>query len=98
MVGDFNLVISPEKNYFSYLHLNNPKARDKVLAIMIEFDLIDCWREEHIDEKTFTWLKKNPLKQARLDFFLISCLLFSKVKDRDILAGYRTDHSVIKQT
>jgi len=27
LVGDFNLVLSPEKDYFNYMDLNNPKAR-----------------------------------------------------------------------
>ena len=77
--------MAPEKDCFNYLNLNNPKARDTVLEMMLEFELIDCWREEHIEEIKYTWLKKNPIKQARLDFFLISSLLYAKVEKSDIL-------------
>ena len=90
LVGDFNLFMSPQKDYFNYLHVNNPKSRDKVLEIVLEYNLIDCWREEHIEERKFTWFKKNPIKQARLDFFLISSMLYSKVKNPDITSVYRT--------
>ena len=95
LVGDFNLVMSPQKDYFNYLHVNNHKSRDKVLEIVWEYNLIDCWREEHIEERKFTWFKNNPIKQARLDFFLISSMLYSKVKNPDITSGYRTDQSHI---
>ena len=41
-VGDCNLVLSPEKEYFNYMDLNNPKARQKVIEMMLDLDLIDC--------------------------------------------------------
>ena len=58
LVGDFNLVIDPEKDYQNYVNINNPKGREKVLEIMLEFDLVDCWREEHTDERKYTWLRQ----------------------------------------
>jgi len=61
-VGDFNLVMSPQKDYFNYLHVNNPKSRDKVLEIVLEYNLIDCWREEHIEERKYTWFQKKSNK------------------------------------
>lgn len=98
LVGDFNLVLDPEKDYQNYININNPRARQTVLDLKLECDLVDCWREEHIAERKYTWLRKNPFKQARLDFFLISGSLYSKVDDCDILPGYRTDHSMITLT
>ena len=47
-----------------------------------------------MEDRKYTWLKKNPVKQARLDFFLISNTTYSKVDKTDILPGYRTDHSL----
>ena len=61
--------MDPVKDYQNYININNPRAREKVLELMLEFDLVDCWRDEHIEEQKYTWLRKNPLKQARLDFF-----------------------------
>lgn len=31
IVGDYNMVIDTSKDYFNYLHVNNPKARGKLL-------------------------------------------------------------------
>ena len=86
LVGDFNLVMSPQKDYFNYLHVNNHKSRDKVLEIVWEYNLIDCWREEHIEERKFTWFKNNPIKQARLDLFSnIQHVVFKSKKPRHYL-------------
>jgi len=35
------------------------------------------------------------LKQARLDVFLVSNVLYTKIVETNILPGYRTDHSLI---
>ena len=77
------------------MNINNPKARDKVLNLIIECNLIDPWRELNLENMQYTWRKKNTRKQARLDFFLISESLFMDVTNSKILPGYRTDHSQI---
>lgn len=73
---DFNPVLDPEKDYQNSENINNPRARQTVLDLNLECDLFDCWREEHIEELKYTWLRKNPLKQARLDVLLFSGSLF----------------------
>lgn len=93
--GDFNLVLNPDIDCLNYVNVNNPKARDKVINMIFDLDLIDVWREDHLEEKKYTWLKKNPIKRARLDFFLISSSLYAQVDKSEILPGYRTDHSLI---
>ena len=39
--------------------------------------------------------KKNPMKQSRLDFFLVSESVLLHVKNSTIEPGYRSDHSMI---
>ena len=79
--GDFNLVLCPELDYCNYLHVNNPKSREKVLELIEERSLIDPYRQLYPDSFRYTWRKKNPFKQARLDFFLFieSNLKFKKL-------------------
>ena len=40
--------------------------------------------------------KKKPIKQARLDYFLISNQMSNIIKSCNIKAGYRYDHSIIE--
>lgn len=81
--------------YFNYLHINNPKARQVVIEQMNNHNLIDICREFYPDVKRYTWRKPNPLKQARLDFILVSNSLICNVKSCDILGSYRSDHSAV---
>ena len=57
LVGDFNLVLDPEKDYFNCLHINNPKARNKVLELIENYNLTDIFREIYPEEKRYTWRK-----------------------------------------
>lgn len=70
--GDFNLVMNKDLDSMNYKHLNNPKARIEVLKLMETFNLVDIFRENKANLKRYTWRRKSPIKQARLDFFLIS--------------------------
>lgn len=85
--------------YFNYLHNNNPKARQVVIEQMNTHNLIDIYiyieREFYPDVTRYTWRKPNPLKQARLDFILVSNSLICNVKSCDILGSYRSDHSAV---
>ena len=96
--GDYNLVLDPNSDTQGYVTLNNPRARERVIELCNEFNLIDILRELNMENKEFTWRKPNGTKMARLDFFLVSELLFSQVTESKILSGYRTDHSLIATT
>ena len=95
LAGDFNLILNPDIDAFNYTHLNNPHSRNIVFDIITEYNLIDSWRENHLENKEYTWFRRNPIKKARLDFFLISDNLFTDTDKTKILPGYRTDHSMI---
>ena len=95
LAGDFNLVLNPEQDSFQYANNNNPKEREVVMDKLTELSLIDVWRELNIEKNQYTWRRKNPVKQARFDFFLISETLFTDVDEANILPGYKTDHSII---
>ena len=57
--------------------MNNPKARDRVLKFIDEKNAIDIFRENNPELKRYTWRKRNPLKQARLYFFLLLKILYN---------------------
>ena len=94
--GDWNLVQDQEQDTSGYLHENNKEAKKRVLKLKEDWDLCDPWRENNPQTPRFTWRSGGPpLKQARLDFFLISPDLYAQLAMSDIKAGYRTDHSMI---
>ena len=94
--GDWNLVQDKDIDYYNYVNVNNPKARNEVIKLKEIYKLQDPWRVTYPSQKRFTWFKRNPVKKARLDFFLISEELMSLVNKVDINPGYRTDHSIIE--
>ena len=98
LTGDFNLILDPDIDCKNYIHINNPRARDKILDICVEYNLIDIWRELNMERRQFSWRTKNGNKHARLDFFLISENLFIETEEVDIRPGYRSDHSMITLT
>ena len=95
LCGDYNLVINPDLDYYNYVNINNEKARAKLLEIIENKNMIDPFREVFPDKKRYTFRKRSPLKQSRLDFFLISDDLLPSLKDSDIESSYRSDHSII---
>lgn len=58
-------------------------------------NVIDPFRENYPELKRYTWRKKNPLKQARLDYFLTSETMMQYVKESAVEGSYRSDHSVV---
>lgn len=70
--GDFNLVLNKKIDTMNYVHLNNPKSRQEVLNLMDNFNLKDIYRSNNPELKRYTRRRKNPIKQARQDFLLIS--------------------------
>ena len=92
--GDFNIALDPSKDTENYKNINNPKAHTAVLNMMEHLDLMDVYRHINPNEKRYTWRKKNPRKQARLDFFLITSHMIDIIHKANIRPGYRSDHSV----
>lgn len=96
MCGDWNVVQDYQLDCFNYLRENNPKNKIEIEKIKSKFNLVDPWRIKNPNVRKYTWSRKNPVKQARLDFFLVSEELLSIIDNVHILPGYRTDHSIIE--
>ena len=48
--GDFNLILNPYTNRYDYLHVNTPKARNALLNMIVDDNLIDCWRDLDLEK------------------------------------------------
>lgn len=96
--GDWNLVLDGEKDLFNYKTINNPKARNLILSYIAEKELVDIWRTFHETDQHYTWSKKNPIKMARLDFFLATEYILPFVSNSCILPKYKSDHAPVNVT
>ena len=96
LCGDFNFVLDPNMDTFNYKHVNNPNAKKKVLSMINDLNLCDIYRSLHPTTRRYTWRRKNPVKQSRLDFFLASNSILDIVKTCDVKLSYRSNHSMIK--
>ena len=95
LCGDFNCILNSTLDGYNYKHVNNPKARDQVIEMLNTNNMIDPFRENFPMLKRYTWRKKTPLKQARLDYFLISENVMQYVKSSTTEMGYRSGHSIV---
>ena len=93
--GDFNVVQNSTIDCYNYSNTNNKKALEKITEIKSDCCLIDPFREAYPILRRYTWRRKTPLKQARLDYFLISENLLASIKSSKIDPSYRSDHSPI---
>ena len=98
MCGDWNTVQNQNLDTKYYIRENNRRAREKVLGIKEHYELEDPWRIVYPQKRQFTWCQKNPLKMARLDYFLISLDMMALMKKTEIKPGYRSDHSITMLT
>ena len=96
LCGDFNIALDKEIDTFNYKHVNNPRARQAILDLMRQNDLSDIYRDLHPDTKRFTWRRRNPIKQARIDLLLASSNIHDITNICEIRASYRSDHSMIE--
>ena len=103
--GDWNVVLDQTKDTVNYVNENNLQARKTILDIMEGESLTDIWRDNHTNEKLYTWFRKGEdknrkkiVKAARLDFFLVSENLTPYVDKTSIDFSAYTDHSIISLT
>ena len=96
LCGDWNLVQNQQLDTKYYHRNNNIRARNCVLQFKSQLELEDPWRTLYPERSGFTWFQRNPIKMARLDFFLISTDIMNLLSSCLILAGYRSDHSIVK--
>ena len=82
-----------ELDSMNYKNINNPKARLEVFNLIENMDLKDVFREIYPEKKRYSWRKETPIKQARLDFFLVSESLIPSTVSVKYENSYRSDHS-----
>ena len=76
----------------------NPKYYKKpinLIKLIKRNALCDIWRKMHPDRRQYTWRKLSLKKASRLDFWLVSQKIASKVQYSDIRPAIRADHNAV---
>ena len=93
--GDFNVIFDKSLDADS----GNPTLKihslTKIHTLIAENEFCDIFRLRHPGEPRFTWRRKNPFKQQRLDYFLFSDFLQDSVSSISISPSVQSDHSTI---
>ena len=97
--GDFNVVNDPNLDRKGCKE-NHPAAMEKLIHIKNTCDLVDIWHTMHLDKRQYTWSRKKSGSTkttiaARLDYFLCSQNLHSRIVKVEHAAGYNTDHHMV---
>ena len=79
----------------NYKKENNTKSRQQVLNIMDILNLIDVFRENNSKLRRYSWRRRNPIKQSRLDFFFISETFLTLAPKIYYENSYRSNHSPV---
>ena len=92
--GDFNIHLNPELDKF---HNSSQQtfSSTRLNTIINDFDFIDIWRLKNPTLKRYTWSRKKPLTQSRLDYWFIPREMTYNVTKCDIRPAIKTDHKLI---
>ena len=94
--GDFNLVMDLKHDRLGGSNeTSNKRAREVLERLMIEYDMVDIWRQRNPKIRQYTWARHNPeTVMSRLDFYLVSQTVKNCVVNVDILPTIRSDHDI----
>ena len=92
--GDFNFYLNVNLDKDVNVDVITPAAQE-MNNIMSDYDYIDIWRVKNPDKRHYTWRRRNPLVQSRLDYWFLPTELIYNVIECGIKPSIKTDHSLI---
>jgi len=94
--GDLNIVLNPQLDKWNADPKDKPgNPALELLSIMKTYHLVDAWRLRNPTTRRFTWRRKSPPQQSRIDLLLVSEELMFNITKLDIKIGLQSDHSPI---
>jgi len=92
--GDHNVVLNLDIDKKGGLNKTHEDCKNLINAWKEEAEVDDVWRIQHPRLLRFTWRSSmKPVIQTRLDYFLTSRNITTRVKNSHILPGFSSDHS-----
>ena len=96
IVGDFNCTLrnNIDRKGSDYNHV---KVSSFLNNIMEEQSLCDPWCIRNPDLQEFTWCRAKPCPHfVRLDYYLCTDSLYSRIDDMSHRHGFSSDHSIVE--
>lgn len=92
--GDWNTINDPLLDCLPPRRVGQHYFSD-IENLCLHFNCCDEWRKRNPSQFKFTWSSKDGFKQSRIDFWLVSEELRTKVKEIDMIPSILTDHKFI---
>ena len=80
MGGDVNIIQNPVLDKYKGENEKPSKVARYLEGVKEAHNLVDIWRLQNPKLKRYTWRRRNPLQQSRIDFWLITDMTNSSVK------------------
>ena len=93
--GDFNLIFDTILDSSGGNPTLKKRSIFKIMKIIEKLDACDIFRVRYPNLKRFTFHRKNPVIQRRLDYLFISNNIQEHVEKVDILPSFMSDHSPV---
>ena len=71
-MGDWNVVMDTSKDRTSKKKYYKPLSNVAIKNLAFEQDLVDPWRQENMNLRTFSWEKWDKSQSSRIDYALIN--------------------------
>ena len=96
------LIIGGDMNLYLNYNLDkdntqspNVKASAELQNVLNDFEYVDIWRILNPTTKRYTWSRRRPLVQSRLDYWCIPHEMIFAVESCSIKPSIKTDHKLI---
>ena len=93
--GDFNLIFDTSLDSSGGNPVLKKRSLAKLMKIMQNLDVNDIFRVRYPLVKRFTFHRKNPMIQRRLDYLFPSNSLQEFIGDVKIISSFMSDHSPV---
>ena len=93
--GDWNVALNPKIDSYHPTNIYRARSQKQIVDFMNTYDLVDVYRNLHVDTRRYSWRRFNGTQRSRIDYFLVSEHLGLDIAGADIMPGYCSDHSLV---
>ena len=92
---DWNVALNPKIDSNHPTNIYRARSQKQIVDFMNTYDLVDVYRNLHVDTRRYSWRRFNGTQRSRIDYFLVSEHLGLDIAGADIMPGYCSGHSLV---